>query len=337
MTVISTLRFPEEFPAFLGEDRMRALLELCARKKVTPLPCREPASLVLPRDESSAALFDLPLLERLHLELGYLPGPCDVVIHDGKVLENCERFLPLLNGVHTLVGMAPLSTFQVSLQTFLDFREGRRTDDLPFSVSGFGVPGSFQHHRAELRQSAERHDTIAQGLAFVRGMLGGSLCPRWSTFEDHLMTSLEELFMNAIWDASPARAQVDRREPVILPAEEAVTLDIWCDAHYVMASVTDRIGSLKLGGLLNLKKFCIGPKRVRILNESGPGAGIGLYMAAQRSLALAFELDPGVSHRASVFFEAPGFGSRSRERAPSVIFLDRSSVCANGSGECVPG
>jgi hypothetical protein len=164
-------------------------------------------------------------------------------------------------------------------------RVTRGADGVPFGAFlNWGHTG----HKETIATTAQLHAAVANvqrtverlGLPKRVGELYGELA--------------HELCMNALYDA-PAdgagrpRHAHDRKGAVTLPAHEAATLRLGCDGTRLVLQVTDPFGRLERGHVFaGLERGLRGQ-----LDRSRGGAGLGLAMCANATVALFFDVTKG--------------------------------------------
>jgi|GEM_PF-3462373 len=116
---------------------------------------------------------------------------------------------------------------------------------------------------------------------------------------------LDELLMNAIWDANPARAGMSRDQAVILKPSETVRVEWGVDGNLLAVSVTDPFGTIDRDSLKEYRHEVLNVPRKGTLkiNTVGPGAGIGLHMVIRRVSGLVINMNPGVSTEFVALFD----------------------------------
>lgn len=325
MAKIESVLLMDRDSSLLGEGQTAALGDLCKKVGVELRVCVDAAEIVQ-RPASQLAVFDIDTLTHLVAEHRYTATPWDVLLHRGRMPQGGGDTMPVCASVSYLLGAHPDLNLLSSITFIMSFLNGKSFDDVPFSLALAEEGTQLQKQEFELKDSSQRKVVIYSALRFITQTLSagrcGNIIARSGTFEEHVATVLEELLMNAVWDASSSRKNIDRRLPVELPSDESIFVEVWCNGVSVVLSVVDMHGTLELKGLGNVKQFALGARRVRLLQETTGGAGIGLYMAAQRAQAIAFEVESGVRLRASALFEPMRFPIRQRERATSVLFMD---------------
>jgi hypothetical protein len=157
---------------------------------------------------------------------------------------------------------------------------------------GYGTP----IHSFTVSRSDERAWFVDTLTDFVSGLDGviPSGAPDFARMAGEV---LDELLMNAIWDANPARARRGRDQPVFLKPTELVRLEWGVDGNILAVSVTDPFGSLDEPSLQEYRHEVLDVPRVGAVkvNTEGPGAGIGLHMVIRRVSGLVINMNPGVA------------------------------------------
>ena len=128
----------------------------------------------------------------------------------------------------------------------------------------------FKEHSQKVYNSTKRNDVINIISDFAVLVSGRKPLGR-------IMADLiDELLMNAIFDANPKYATASRNQEIILTEEEAVTVKWGCDGHLFGVSVTDPFGNLKKDTVVSFLRKCFS-KSDNMINYGEGGAGLGLY------------------------------------------------------------
>lgn len=164
----------------------------------------------------------------------------------------------------------------------------------------YGTPVQF----FEVNRSNERSWFVDSLIDFVAGLEG--IIPNGAAdFSRMAGEVLDELLMNAIWDANPARAHAERDKPVGLKPSETVRLEWGVDGNLLAVSVTDPFGSLERSDLVAYRHEVLNVPRTQTVrvNTEGPGAGIGLHMVIRRVSGLVVNMNAGVSTECIALFD----------------------------------
>jgi hypothetical protein len=130
-----------------------------------------------------------------------------------------------------------------------------------------------------------------------------------------------ELIMNALYDApadgGTARHAHDRKSAVRLAASEAATVRMGCDGTRLVLQVVDPFGRLErrhvFAGVLNGLRGHMDPSR--------GGAGLGLALCANATVALVFDVVPGTHTSATGLFDLDLNLREFRSQAKSLHFF----------------
>jgi len=114
----------------------------------------------------------------------------------------------------------------------------------------------------------------------------------------HVEILIDELIMNAIWDAPideeghPKYTSLPRQQVVRLKPEESVVVRYGCDGNFLAVSVTDLFGRLEYEVAARYLTKCFAHDENQIHLETS-GAGIGLYMAYNMVSSFIINVNPG--------------------------------------------
>ena len=144
----------------------------------------------------------------------------------------------------------------------------------------------FKEHSLKVFNSKKRNEVIDVISDFA--MLVSGRKPLGRIMAD----LLDELLMNAIFDANPKYSTVDRTQEIILNEEEAVTVKWGCDGHLFGVSVSDPFGSLKKKTVVSFLKKCFS-KSDNMINYGEGGAGLGLYKILKSINSFIINLETG--------------------------------------------
>jgi hypothetical protein len=170
----------------------------------------------------------------------------------------------------------------------------------------------------------ELHDVVEQAEGFVQGFGGSERSAR------NVASIAHELLMNAMYDA-PVDAQGtprfagDRRQEVVLAADEAPGLSIALDGVSLVVQVIDPFGGLKRERLFSA--LMRGQQRDEspdaFLDSSAGGAGLGLISVLDLSSAVIVEVAPQRQTKITSVIDLD-IGARELRRMPkSVHYFER--------------
>lgn len=108
---------------------------------------------------------------------------------------------------------------------------------------------------------------------------------------DHLSSVLEELMMNAIWDAHPVLRDVDRKANVELPSR--IEVELLFDGVFMGVAVTDNYGNAPLSAIAKPIRYAMGLRDPVLVDDTKAGAGLGLPMILKQVSLLTFHVAHG--------------------------------------------
>ena len=98
------------------------------------------------------------------------------------------------------------------------------------------------------------------------------------SFFNKVISCVDELLMNAIWDAHPFRSKLTRHEDVTVESEERVRVEIFYKDHEIIFSVQDIWGEFNNKALENLMSLALKDTQGISINYDSRGASIGLSL-----------------------------------------------------------
>jgi hypothetical protein len=150
--------------------------------------------------------------------------------------------------------------------------------------------------------------------------------PKWIT--DALSELTHELLMNAVYDApadSSGRPKFahDRKQRVELPPEEAATLRVGCDGVLVCIQVVDPFGRLQREHVVDglLRGLQTGE-----LDEKGGGAGLGMAVCHNSTVAMIYDIIPGRQTEVTGFFDLDVNRRDFRTAAKSLHYFQHDAI-----------
>jgi len=146
-----------------------------------------------------------------------------------------------------------------------------------------------------------------------------------SSYPKHMADILDELLMNAIWDASQERNMSNRAQSVDLQKHEQVTLKATCDEKSLILNVTDFQGSFPASIIHCYIRFALGFRDNKAINDNAAGAGLGLYMILQKVAALSIEVEKGKFTRVCAVIRGDQSLREMQKRPRTVLFLESES------------
>ena len=98
------------------------------------------------------------------------------------------------------------------------------------------------------------------------------------SFINKVISCLDELLMNAIWDAHPGRSKLSRQGEVAIESKERVQIEILYKQDEVIFSVLDSWGAFDTNAIENLMVLALKENQNISINYDSRGANIGLSL-----------------------------------------------------------
>lgn len=136
----------------------------------------------------------------------------------------------------------------------------------------------------------------------------------------HMLDVLEELMMNAIWDANAQYATHDRTQPIALGLAEQVHVSCYFDGQHFIVSVKDLFGAFAPEALARQMLFTLNGDQQYSPSEGSAGAGIGMLMSLKKIDALVLEVAPHRSTQATAIICANQSVRDMQRRTRSLLF-----------------
>lgn len=170
--------------------------------------------------------------------------------------------------------------------------------------------------RSKVIHSAQREELKEEVFAYLKKM------GIRTTILDRVNAVLEEMLMNAIYDAPVDAAgkslfnHRSRKEVVQLDTHQQASLNFCCDGSNIAVSVVDTFGALTKDMIIDYLISCYGGT-AGSLNEGKGGAGRGLHQIVEMADTTIFNVKKGVRTEVICLFNVDG---RSQSIQPSIHY-----------------
>ncbi len=155
------------------------------------------------------------------------------------------------------------------------------------------VPWGTKIHSTLVGDYQEKSLCIAQISEFAE-MMGVR-----RKYRESIEQSVDEMLMNALYDAPvdeqgrPIFSEIPTKTRISLRVEQKVVVQYTCDGKAFAVSVRDAFGTLERSTILRYLHKCLHAEQ-QIDRKTG-GAGLGLYLIANNSSQILFNVLPGVA------------------------------------------
>jgi hypothetical protein len=235
------------------------------------------------------------------------------------------------SGVMQIIGVTSPPLMRAMLGSALEFMVGRGHRGLLARVAN---SRGIDSQAFTLRTSSDRAQAQAFAASFVRGVYDSCsfLSPQpsgtpdalwpWpgSSFVNKAISDiLDELMMNAIWDAKPEFRHLSRTETCVLEEGRHVNVECLSDGVTIAVAVEDCEGTFPWSALAGPFSYVLGLKPELKVNEGPGGAGLGLFMILQRTSFLSVEVSKGRFTRVTAFFRIDDSVREMQSRPKSIL------------------
>ncbi len=154
-----------------------------------------------------------------------------------------------------------------------------------FGIDKYLSP-NFTFHQNYILDSINRYDETKKIESKLRRLSRSRALGRF------IFDALDELLMNALYDAHPIYCDQDRTEGVLLTEDEKLSLQWGYDQQFFAVSITDPHGSLNWYTVVKYLYKCY-IHRNSMIDYTTAGAGVGLYKISKSLNSLIFNVSPG--------------------------------------------
>jgi hypothetical protein len=234
---------------------------------------------------ADAAPLILPRLERDARAIIILPRP------------NLAAMVDVMQLSEQIAGMVVAEGFDMTLLSAMATRV------LAGDIFGLEkhIPWGAQIHSFLVGDYQEKSLCIAQITEFCEAM---SVRRK---YRESIEQCLDEMLMNALYDAPvddqgrPIFAEIPTKTRISLRVEQKVVVQYVCDGKQFAVAVRDAFGRLDRDTVLRYLYKCLHSEQ-QIDRKTG-GAGLGLYLIANSSTGVFFNVLPGVATEAVCTFD----------------------------------
>jgi hypothetical protein len=214
--------------------------------------------------------------------------------------------------IHFILGVSTPNIMRALLGSILEFNVGRGYRGIMPRLSnsrGLRTESRTLHSSSErskiqefamesIRKTLQENSSQSDGL--VATTENPWPWPGSQFFHKAAIDILDELLMNAIWDANPNFHHLGRGEVRTLENGKSVSIDCTSDGITFGLSVEDQEGTFPWKAVAGPLTYALGLKPELKVNEGPGGAGLGLFMILQRTSVLTVEIQRNRSTRVTV-------------------------------------
>ncbi|WGL59898.1 hypothetical protein QEJ31_15305 [Pigmentibacter sp. JX0631] len=244
-----------------------------------------------------------------------------ILMPNEKELGVFEKYKEEMKNIRFLIGLIHQEILKAVIIQILSFKKSKAKN----IIQNLSLK-SPETYEQSIEHSSERviiQSKVADFFSQLIQQKKDKLVAGSASYAKILSDIVDEFLMNAIWDACPARSNIDRTQTVALEENERIELKCLFSDTTLVLSVEDKFGTFKGEGIAKYIRFGVGYKETEPIQEGYPGAGLGIFMILQKIGILIFEVDKGKLTRATVV--ARGDQSiRDVQRKPkTVLFFEK--------------
>jgi hypothetical protein len=309
--------------ARLGEHEKTALSEACSLHNV---PISEHTVLseitqTLLKNPNDLLFVDTPALAELVECHNFIANKNTILILFERENPALETHLSKIQNLRYILSAYHPKLFKAACETIFSFH--KKSDDFSMRRTLL-CKNSIKEHQFILKSSTERSSAQDSTLSFFAECIlqhKDNLSPGISSYPKYMSDVLDELLMNAIWDANHNRMHIDRTQSVSLDANETISIDAAFDGHNLALTVQDSHGSFPQTAVRKPVKYALGFRDETEVQETSRGAGLGLYMVLQKVIAMSFEVTPEKTTRVTALLMGDQSLREMQKRPRTLLFL----------------
>ncbi len=309
--------------ARLGESEKIAFSEACAQNDVSVCESTSPEAIsqVLNTTPQSLLFVDSETLAELVEKHNFIANKQTVLVLFDRENSVLEPHLSKIEHLHYVISAHHPLLLKAACESIFKFVKNAELKGINNSLLR---TQSIDEQKITLTSSNDRSKAQDSTLSFFADNImkhKESLSPGISSYPKYMADVLDELLMNAIWDANHRRLQADRTESVCLDQGENISINASFDGRSFALTVQDSHGSFPKTAIRKPMKYALGFRDETEIQENTKGAGLGLYMVLQKVIAISFEVTPEKTTRVTVLLMGDQSLREMQKRPRTVLFL----------------
>ncbi len=267
-------------------------------------------------------LTDVSALANLMEEFGFPPNKRTILIPFERENPSLENHIAGLKQLYFLISTSNSELFKASITASLQHLLTGKSPGIEHSLINKGCEKKLVRKLTHSNERAANQEAL---IAFFSEQLAShheQMAPGISSYPKNMADVLDELLMNAIWDASLERKNIDRSVSVLLTDGETVSIEANCDGQTFLLSVTDSHGTFPASVIHQAMRYCLGFREAASINEEARGAGLGLYLILQKVTALSVEVKRGKFTRVCAALRCDQSLRDMQKQPRTILFLE---------------
>ncbi len=321
--ILYSLGAPEKY---LGENELAAFQQACTENgfQISTEAHLQSISEQLSKNPQHLLLVDTHTLALLLESHGFRVNNQTILLAAERESTSLKDHIEAIGNLHYIVSAYNAVLLKASFTTIFRFHISQNMEGLASVLLQQNTIHAYKH---EIATSSERSETQSKLTEFFSEQIAinkEKLAAGISSYPKYMGDVLDELLMNAIWDANPERSSLDRKIAAKLNVHEHVAVEAICDGSSFSLSVVDSQGTFSEDATHKPMKYALGYREDPEINENAAGAGLGLYIILQKVAAVSFEVERGKMTRVTVVQRGDQSLREMQKRPRTVLFLQKN-------------
>ncbi len=267
-------------------------------------------------------LTDVSALATLMGEFGFSPNKRTILVSFDRENPSLENHIEGLKQLCFLISTSNSELFKASVCTALQHLLAQKLIGIDSALINKSTEKKLVRKLTNSTERVKNQEAITEFFSEQLAIHQKQMAPGISSYPKNMADVLDELLMNAIWDANKDRGDADRSISVSLTNDETISVEATCDGQTFLLSVTDSHGTFPAFVIHQSIRYCLGFREAATLNEEGRGAGLGLYLILQKVTALTVEVKRGKLTRVCAILRCDQSLRDMQKRPRTIIFLE---------------
>lgn len=267
-------------------------------------------------------LVDTVSLASIISETGFTPNSKTILIVFDRENPSLSAHLDDISGLRCLISGYSDDVLYASLKAIFVHAAEKKLAGIDDLLIGKAKHATITRSLENSSERSASQDAVACFFSSQIAAHQAEMASGISSYPKQMADVLDELLMNAIWDANRGQNMSTRTQVVSINLTEPVTLKASCDNKSLILNVTDSQGTFPSSIITRYIRYALGFRENTIMHEGTAGAGLGLYMILQKVTALSVEVERGKFTRVCAIIRGDQ-SLRDMQRLPrTILFLE---------------
>lgn len=282
----------------------------------------------LKNNKQDMLVIDVKTLQNYIESLNYIPNEQTILLIFAKENPEMSACLDKIGNLRFLVAVGIPSTLRSVVATILEHKVSGEIRGMVARLADVNKIQGIEHRINSSEERSHFQEEIAKFFSEGLETYKSEAAIGSNNYPKYLSDVLDELLMNAIWDANKERNRADRTLNVTLAADENIRIKAQFDGTSMILTVCDSQGTFPVSALMKPMIFALGFKDIDI-NEGHGGAGIGMRMVLQKIPFISFEIDRGKLTRVTTILKSDQSVRETQRRPRTILYFERETRLSN--------